>query len=55
MDINIPEFLSDERSLGIFLLVTVAMGGGTPALTIRSRPALLRHIAGILAVALDLP
>lgn len=28
MDFNIPEFLSTERSLGIFFLVTVAMGGG---------------------------
>src|SRR5262249_31911177 len=28
MDLNIPEFLSTERSLGIFFLVTVAMGGG---------------------------
>jgi hypothetical protein len=28
MNFSIPEFLSDERSLGIFLFVTVAMGGG---------------------------
>jgi hypothetical protein len=27
MDFSIPEFLSDENSLGIFLLVSVAMGG----------------------------
>jgi hypothetical protein len=25
---SIPEFLSDEHSLGVFLLVSVAMGGG---------------------------
>jgi hypothetical protein len=36
MDINIPEFLSDERSLGIFLLVTVAMGGGAAWLSGRA-------------------
>src|SRR5882672_6023721 len=28
IDMNIPELLADERSLGVFLLVTVAMGGG---------------------------
>jgi hypothetical protein len=28
MDFSIPELLSDERSLGIFVLVTVLMGGG---------------------------
>jgi hypothetical protein len=28
MDFRIPEFLTDEQSLGVFLLVTVAMGGG---------------------------
>jgi len=26
MDFSIPEFLSDEHSLGVFLLVTVVMG-----------------------------
>ncbi len=28
MGFSIPEFLSDENSLGVFLLVSVAMGGG---------------------------
>jgi hypothetical protein len=28
MAFSIPEFLSDEHSLGVFLLVSVAMGGG---------------------------
>jgi hypothetical protein len=28
MDFSIPEFLSAERSLGTFALVTIAMGGG---------------------------
>jgi hypothetical protein len=28
VNFSIPEFVSDERSLGIFLLVSVGMGGG---------------------------
>jgi hypothetical protein len=28
MDINIPELLSEENSLGVFALLTVALGGG---------------------------
>jgi hypothetical protein len=28
MGFSIPEFLSEENSLGVFLLVSVAMGGG---------------------------
>jgi hypothetical protein len=28
LDFSIPEFLSAERSLGVFFLVTVALGGG---------------------------
>jgi len=28
MRISIPEFLSDEHSLAVFFLVSVAMGGG---------------------------
>ena len=28
MDFSIPEFVSDEHSLGVFLLLTVLMGGG---------------------------
>jgi hypothetical protein len=27
MDFSLPEFVSDENSLGVFLLVSVAMGG----------------------------
>ncbi len=32
MDFSIPEFLSDEHSLGVFLLVTVLMGGSAALL-----------------------
>lgn len=51
MDISgfsIPEFLADERSLGVFLLVTVAMGGGAAWLAGRSIAATWRpwwHVA----------
>ena len=31
MDFSIPEFLSEERSLGIFFLATVLMGGAAAA------------------------
>jgi hypothetical protein len=33
MNFSLPELLSEERSLGVFLLVTVAMGGGAAWLT----------------------
>lgn len=36
MDINIPALISEERSLGIFLLVTVFLGGGAAWLTGRA-------------------
>ena len=36
MNLSIPEMLSDEHSLGIFLLVTVAMGGGAAWLSGRA-------------------
>ena len=45
---SIPEFLSDERSLGVFLLVTVAMGGGAAWLAGRAIAATWRpwwHVA----------
>jgi hypothetical protein len=51
MDISgfsIPEFLADERSLGVFFLVTVAMGGGAAWLAGRSIAATWRpwwHVA----------
>jgi hypothetical protein len=33
MNFSLPELLSEERSLGVFLLVSVAMGGGAAWLT----------------------
>jgi hypothetical protein len=48
MHFSIPEFLTDEQSLGIFLLVTVAMGGGAAWLAGRAIAATWRpwwHIA----------
>jgi len=48
MDFSIPEFLSDERSLGVFFLVTVAMGGGAAWLAGRAIAATWRpwwHLA----------
>jgi len=42
MYFSIPEFLSDERSLGIFLLVTVGMGGGAAWLAGRAIAATWR-------------
>jgi hypothetical protein len=48
MNISIPEFLSDERSLLVFLLVSVAMGGGAAWLAGRAMAATWRpwwHIA----------
>ena len=43
MDFSIPEFLSDEHSLGVFLLVTVLMGGGAAWLAGRAIAATWRH------------
>ena len=48
MDFSIPELLSEERSLGIFLLVSVAMGGGAAWLAGRALAATWRpwwHLA----------
>jgi hypothetical protein len=42
MYFSIPEFLSDEGSLGVFLLVTVAMGGGAAWLAGRAIAATWR-------------
>ena len=45
---SIPEFLTYERSLGVFFLVTVAMGGGAAWLAGRSIAATWRpwwHVA----------
>jgi hypothetical protein len=39
---SIPEFLSDERSLGVFILVTLVMGGGAAWLAGRSIAATWR-------------
>ena len=48
MNFSIPELLSEERSLGIFLLVSVAMGGGAAWLAGRALAATWRpwwHLA----------
>ena len=48
MQFSIPELLSDERSLLVFLLVSVAMGGGAAWLAGRAMAATWRpwwHIA----------
>jgi hypothetical protein len=42
MDFSIPEFLSSERSLRIFFLVTVAKGGGAALLAGRAIAAAWR-------------
>ena len=48
MQFSIPEFLSDEHSLGIFFLVSVVMGGGAAWLAGRAIAATWRpwwHLA----------
>ena len=48
MDFSIPEFLSDEHSLGVFFLVSVLMGGGAAWLAGRAVAATWRpwwHVA----------
>jgi len=48
MHISIPDLLSDEQSLGVFLLVSVCMGGGAAWLAGRAIAATWRrwwHIA----------
>jgi hypothetical protein len=42
MRFSLPDFLSDEQSLGIFLLVSVAMGGGAAWLAGRAIAATWR-------------
>jgi hypothetical protein len=42
MDFNLAEFLYEEHSLGVFLLVTVAMGGGAAWLSGRAIAATWR-------------
>ena len=49
MNVSLPEFLSEENSLGVFLLITVAIGGGAAFLTGRAIAASWRpwwHAAG---------
>ncbi len=48
MQFSVPEFLSDEHSLGVFLLVSVLMGGGAAWLAGRAIAATWRpwwHVA----------
>jgi hypothetical protein len=48
LDISIPELLSDEHSIGVFLLVSVVMGGGAAWLAGRALAATWRpwwHLA----------
>jgi hypothetical protein len=48
MDINIPELVSEENSLGVFLLVSVGLGGGAAWLAGRAIAATWRpwwHVA----------
>jgi len=52
-DFNIPEFLAEERSLGVFFLVTVVMGGGAAFLAGRAIAATWRpwwHVAAYMIV-----
>jgi hypothetical protein len=42
MHFSIPEFVSDENSLGVFLLVSVLMGGGAAWLAGRALAATWR-------------
>jgi hypothetical protein len=42
MDISLPELLSDEHSIGVFLLVSVLMGGGAAWLAGRALAATWR-------------
>jgi len=57
MDVSIPDWLSEEHSLGVFLLVSIAMGGGAAYLAGRAIAATWRpawHVASymfILALA----
>jgi len=56
MDFNIPEFLSEEHSLGVFFLVSVLMGGSAAWLAGRAIAATWRpwwHVA-LYMIALSL-
>src|SRR6266403_4211172 len=53
MYFSIPELLSDEHSLGIFLLVSVFMGGGAAWLAGRAIASTWRpwwHVAGYMLI-----
>jgi hypothetical protein len=53
MDLSIPEMLSEEHSLGVFLLVTVAMGGSAAWLSGRAIASTWRpvwHVALYMAI-----
>jgi hypothetical protein len=53
MHVSIPEFLSDESSLGVFLLVSVLMGGGAAWLAGRALAATWRpwwHVVLYMAI-----
>ena len=53
MHINIPEFLNAERSLGVFFLVTVIMGGGAAWLAGRASALAWRpgwQVAGFMLI-----
>jgi hypothetical protein len=53
MRINIPELLAAERSLGVFVLVTVVMGGGAAWLAGRATAAAWRpwwHLVGFMLI-----
>jgi len=53
MNFSIPEFLYEEGSFGVFLLVTVVLGGGAAALAGRAIAATWRqwwHIIGYMLI-----
>ncbi|MFL6799548.1 MAG: DUF6867 family protein [Xanthobacteraceae bacterium] len=54
MRFSIPEFLSDERSLGTFLLVTVFLGGGAAWLAGRAIAVTWRPVWHVALYALPL-
>jgi len=53
MHFSIPEFVSDEQSLGVFLLISVVLGGGAAWLAGRAIAATWRpwwHVAVYMAI-----
>lgn len=53
MDFSIPDWLSEEHSLGVFLLVSIAMGGGAAWLAGRAIAATWRpawHVAAYMVI-----